>query len=202
MPSNHLILYCPILLLPSIVPSIRVFSSVSVLHIRWPKYWSFSFGISPSNEYSGLISFRINWFDLIAVRGSLESLLQLRSLKASVLWLSVFLMVQLSHLYMTTGKTMCVCMLSCVWHFATPWTIAGQAPLSMNFSRWEYWSGLPFPPPGDLPDPGIEPTSLVSPALTGRFFTTSATWQASALTYGPLSVKWWLCFSTLCLGLS
>ena len=104
MPSNHLILYHPLLLLPSVVLSIRVFSSESALHIRWPKYWSFSSRISPSNEYSGLISFRIDWFDLLAVQGTLKSLLQHHSLKASILWCSALMMVQLSHLYMTTGK--------------------------------------------------------------------------------------------------
>ena len=103
MPSNHLILCCPFLLLPSIFPSIRVFSSESTLHIRWPKYWSFS--ISPSNEYSGLISFRIYWFDLLAVQGTLKSLLRHHSSKASILWCSAFFIVQLSHPYMTTGKT-------------------------------------------------------------------------------------------------
>ena len=101
MPSNHLILCRPLLLLPSIFPSIRVFSSESVLRIRWPNYWSFSFNISPSNEYSGLISFRIDWFDLLAVQGTLKSLLQHHSSKASILRCSAFFMVQLSHLYMT-----------------------------------------------------------------------------------------------------
>ena len=105
MPSNHLILCRPLLHLPLIFPSIRVFSSESVLHIRWPKYWSFSFSISPSNEYSGLISFRIDWFDLLAVQETLKSLLQHHSSKASSLWGSAFFMVQLSHLYVTTGKT-------------------------------------------------------------------------------------------------
>ena len=105
MPSNHFILCCPLLLLPSIFPSIRVFPNESALCIRWPKYWSFSFSISPSNEYSGLISFRIDWCDLLEVEGTLKSLLQLHSSKASILWHSVFFMVQLSHPYMTTGKT-------------------------------------------------------------------------------------------------
>ena len=105
MLSNHLILCCPLLLLPSIFPSIRVFSNESVLHIRWPKYWSFSFSNSSSNEYSGLISFRIDWFDLLAVQGILKSLLQYHSSKASIPWCLAFFMVQLSHLYMTTGKT-------------------------------------------------------------------------------------------------
>ena len=97
MPSNHLILCCPLLLPPSIFPSIRVFSSESVLCIRWPKYWSFSFSISPSNEYSGLIFFRMDWLDLLAVQGTLKSLLQHHSSKASILWHSAFLIVQLSH---------------------------------------------------------------------------------------------------------
>ena len=104
MPSNHLIL-CHPLLLPSIFSSIRVFSNESVLPIRWPKYWSFSLRISPSYEYSGLISFKIDWFDLLAVQGTLKSLLQHHSSKASILWCSGFFMVQLSHPYMTNGKT-------------------------------------------------------------------------------------------------
>ena len=104
MPSNHLILCHPLLLLPSIFPSIRAFSSESALHIRWPKYWSFSFNISPSNEYSGLISFRMDWLDLLAVQRTLKSLLQHHSSKASILWPSAFLIVQLSHPYTTTGK--------------------------------------------------------------------------------------------------
>ena len=105
MPSNHLILCCPLLLLPSIFPSIRVFSSELVLCIRWLKYWSFSFSISPSNEYSGLISFRMDWFDLLAVQGTLKSLLQYHNSKASVLQHSPFFIVQLSHPHMTIGKT-------------------------------------------------------------------------------------------------
>ena len=105
MPSNQLILCRPLLLLLSIFPRIRVFSNESVLHIRWPKYWSFSFNISPSNEYSRLISFRMDWFHLLAVQGTLKSLLQHHSSKASILQHSAFFMVQLSHPYMTTGKT-------------------------------------------------------------------------------------------------
>ena len=104
MPSNHLILCHPLLLLPSIFPNIRVFSNESALRIRWPKDWSFSFNISPSNEHPGLISFRIDWLDLLAVQGTLKSLLQHHSSKASILWCSAFLMVQLSHPYMTTEK--------------------------------------------------------------------------------------------------
>ena len=105
MPSNHLILCCPLLLQPSILPSIRVFSNESVLCIWWPKYWSFSFSISPSNEYSGLISFTMDWLDRLAVQGNLKSLLQHHSSKASILQCSALFIVQLSHPYMTTGKT-------------------------------------------------------------------------------------------------
>ena len=105
MPSNHPILSCPLLLLPSIFPSIRVFSNESVLHIRWPKYWSFSFSISPTNEYSGLISFRITWLDFLRVQGTLKSFLQHHSSKASILQCLAFFTVQLSHPYMTTIKT-------------------------------------------------------------------------------------------------
>ena len=104
MPSNDLILCHPLLLLPSIFPSIRVFSSESVLHIRWPKYWSFSFSISPSNEYSGLVSFLIDWLGLLTVQGTPKSLLQHHSSKPSILWHSAFFIVQLSHSYTTTGK--------------------------------------------------------------------------------------------------
>ena len=116
MPFNHLILCCPLLLLPSIFPSIRVFSNESVLCIRWPKYWSFSFSISPSNEYSGLIYIRIDWLDLLAVQGTLKSLLQHHSSKASILRCSAFFIVQLSHPYMTTGKTIAL----------TRWTYVGK----------------------------------------------------------------------------
>ena len=116
MPSNHLILCHPLLLPPSIFSSIRVFSNESVVCIRWPKYWSFSFSISPSNEYSGLISFRMDWLDLLAVQGTLKSLLQHHSSKASILQRSAFFMVQLSHPYMTTGKTIAL----------TRWTFVGN----------------------------------------------------------------------------
>ena len=105
MPSSHLILCCPLLLLPPIPPSIRVFSNESTLHLRWPKYWSFSLSISPSNEHPGLVSFRMDWLDLLAVQGTRKSLLQHYSSKASILQCSAFFTVQLSHLYMTTGKT-------------------------------------------------------------------------------------------------
>ena len=114
MPFNHLILYRPLLLLPSIFPSIRVFSNESALCVRWPKYWSFSFSISPSNEYSGLISFRIDVFDLLAVQGTLKSLFQHHSSKASILWCSTFFIVQLSHPYVTTRKTIALTRWICV----------------------------------------------------------------------------------------
>ena len=124
MPSNHLILCRPLLLSQSsIFPSIRVFSSESVLHIRWPKYWDFSFSISPSNEYAELISFRIDWLDLLVVQGTLKNLLQHHSSKASILWCSAFLVVQLSHPYMTTGKTIGL----------TRWTFVGKV-MSLLFN--------------------------------------------------------------------
>ena len=122
-PSNHLILCCPLLLLPSIFPSIRVFSNESALHIRCPNYWSFRFNISPSNEHPGLISFRIDWLDLLAVQGTLKSLLQHHSSKASILWHSAFFTVQLSHPYMTTGKTIAL----------TRWTFVGKV-ISLLFN--------------------------------------------------------------------
>ena len=105
MPSSHLILCRPLLLLPSILPSIRIFSNESTLHMRWPKYWSFSFSINPSKEHSGLISFRMDWLDLLAVQGTLKSLLQHHSSKSEILQCSAFFTVQISHPYMTTGKT-------------------------------------------------------------------------------------------------
>ena len=119
MPSNHLILCHPLLLLPSLFPSIRVFSNESVLHIRWLNYWSFSFIISPSNEYSGMISFRMDWLDLLVGQGTLKSLLQHHSSKASVLQCSTFFIVQLSHPYMATGKTIAL----------TRWTFVGKVNL-------------------------------------------------------------------------
>ena len=122
-PFNHLILCCPLLLLPSICPSIRVFSKESVLWIRWPKYWSFSLSISPSNEYSGLIFFRMNLLDLLAVQGTLKRLLKHSSSKASILWCSAFFMVQLSHPYLTTGKTIAL----------TRWTFVGKV-MSLLFN--------------------------------------------------------------------
>ena len=129
MPSNHLILCHPFLLLPSIFPSIRVFSNESALRIRWPKFWSFSFNISPSNEYSGLISFRIDWLDLLAVQGTLKSLLQHHSSKASILWHSAFFIVQLSHSYTITGKTIAL----------VRWTFVGKV-MFLLFNIWLVWS--------------------------------------------------------------
>ena len=123
MPSSHLILYCPLLLLPLIPPSIRAFSNESTLHMRWPKYWSFSFSISPSNEHPGLISFRMDWLDLLAVQGTLKSLLQHHSSKPSILQGSAFFTVQLSHPYMTTGKTIAL----------TRWTFVGKV-MSLLFN--------------------------------------------------------------------
>ena len=123
MPSNHLILYCPLLLPPSKFPSIRAFSNESALHIRWPKYWSFSLNISPSNEHPGLNSFRMDWLDLLAVQGTLKSLLQHHSSEASILWCSAFFIVQFSHPYMTTGKTIAL----------TRWTSVGKV-MSLLFN--------------------------------------------------------------------
>ena len=125
MPSSHLILCRPLLLLPSIPPSIRVFFNESALHIRWPKYWSFSFSISPCTEHPGLISFRMDWLDLLAVQGTLKSLLQHHSSKASILWCSAFFTVQLSHPYMTTGKTIAL----------SRWTSVGKVMLFSMLSR-------------------------------------------------------------------
>ena len=129
MPSNHLILCHPFLFMPSIFPSIGVFSNESALCIRWPKYWSFSFNISPSSEHSGLISFRVDWLDLLAVQGTLKSLLQHYSSKASILWCSSFFIVQLSHPYMTTGKTIAL----------TRRTFVGKV-MSLLFNMLSSWS--------------------------------------------------------------
>ena len=128
MSSNHLMFCHPLLLQPSIFPSIRVFSNESVLCIRWPKYWSFSFSIRPSNQYSGLISFRMDWLNLLVVQGTLKSLLQHHSSKAPILWRSAFFIVQLSHPYMTTGKIIAL----------TRWTFAGKV-MSLLFSMLSRW---------------------------------------------------------------
>ena len=124
MPPSHLILCRPLLLLPPILHSIRVFSNESTLRMRWPKYWSFSFSISPSSEYSGLISFRMDWLDLLAVQGTLKSLLQHHSSQASILWHSTFFIVQFSHPYMTTGKTIVL----------TRWTFVRQSNVSFIYT--------------------------------------------------------------------
>ena len=134
MSSNHLILCCPLLLPPSIFPNIRVFSNESVLHIRQPKHWSFSFSISPSNDYSGLISFRVDWLDLLAIQGTLKSLLQHHSSKASILWCSAFFMVQLSHPHMTTSKTVTL----------TRWTFVNKV-MSLLFNMLSRFV-IAFPP--------------------------------------------------------
>ena len=149
MPSNHLILYRPLLLLPSIFPSIRVFFSESVLCIRWPKYWSFSFSIKASNEYSGLISFKIGWFVLCAVQGTLKSLLQHHKLKASTLWCSAFFRGSYSQSHFPQNSLFMLLLshFSRVRLCATPEMAAHQAPQSLGFSRQEHWSGLPFPSP-------------------------------------------------------
>ena len=130
MPSNHLILCCPLLLLPSIFPSIKVFSNESALHIRWPKYSSFSFTISPSSEHPGPISFRMDWLDLLAVQGTLKSLLQHHSSKSSILWPSAFFIVQISHPYMTIGKTIAL----------TRWTFVDKVMSLLSYtSNWILW---------------------------------------------------------------
>ena len=143
MPSNHLIFCRPLLLLPSIFPSIRVFSNESVLHIRWPKYWSFSFSICPSNEYSGLISFRMDWFDLLEVQGTLKNLLQHHSSKTSVHQCTGFFIVQLSHPYMTTGKTIAL----------TRWTFGGKVMSLLFLPTYTLWK------PSHLWGPGQSPPS-------------------------------------------
>ena len=136
MPSSHLILCCPLLLLPSVFPSIRVFSNESVLHRRWQKYWNFSFSISPSNEYSGLTSVRMDWLDLLAVQGTLKSLLRHQSSKASILRSSAIFIVQLSHPYMTTGKTIAL----------TRWTFVGkEMSLFFNMLSGLVITFLPLP---------------------------------------------------------
>ena len=156
MTSKHLILCCCLVFLPSIFSSIRIFSNESVLRIRWPKYWSFSFSINPSNEYSGLISFRMDWLDLLAVLGTLRSLLQHHSSKASIPWYSAFFMVQLSHPYVTTGKTIAL----------TRWAFVGKV-MSLLFNRL---SRLGFPGGSEVKasawnagDPGAIPGSGRSP---------------------------------------
>ena len=187
MPSNHLIL-CRPLLLPSIFPSIRVFSNVSVIHIRWPKYWSFSFSISLSSEYSGLISFRMDWLDLLAVQGTRKSLLQHHSSKASILWRSAFFIVQLSHPYMTTGKTIAL----------TRRTFVGKVQLvSYKLVQplwrrlWRFLTKLKIELPYDpeIPLLGIHPdkTIIQKDTCTSMFvaalFTIAITWKQPKCPY-------------------
>ena len=170
MPSSHLILSCPLLLLRPIPPSIRVFSNESTLHIRWPEYWSFSFSISPSNEHPGVISFRMDWLDLLAFQGTLKSLLQHHSSKASILWCSAFFTVQLSHPYMTTEKTIAL----------TRWTLVSKVTsLLLNMlsrllitflprSKRLLISWLQSPPTLILEPPKIksDTVSTVSPSIS------------------------------------
>ena len=159
MPSNHLALCCSLCLLPSIFPSIRVFSNESVLRTRWPKYWSFS--ISPSNEYSGLISFRIDWFDLLVVQGTLKSLLQHHSSKASVLQHLAFFMVQLSHPYMTTGKIIAL----------TRWTFVGKVmSLLFNMLSWLVIAFLPRSSPLLISWLWSLPTVILEPPKISHLF--------------------------------
>ena len=153
MPSNQLILSCPLLLLPSIFPSIRIFSNESVLHIRWPRYWSFSFSISPSDEYSGLISFRMDWLDLLAVQRTLKSLLQHHSSKSSVLWHSAFFILQLLYPYMTTGKT----------PNSPPYCIAQGTLLSVMWQPG--WEGSLFSFLNNRLSPQGTPTKALPPPL-------------------------------------
>ena len=169
MPSSHLILCRPLLLLPPISPSIRVFSNESTLHLRWPKYWSFNFGIIPSKEHPGLISFRMDWLNLLVVQGTLKSLLQHHSSKASILWHSAFFTVQLSHPHMTTGKTIAL----------TRWTFVGKVmslPFNMLYrllidfpprSKRLLMSLLQSPPAVILVPPKRKPltVSIVSPSI-------------------------------------
>ena len=155
MPSNHFILCCPLLLPPSIIPSIRVFSNESVIHIRWPKYWSFSFNISPSHEHSGLIFFRMDWLYLLAVQGTLKSLLQHHSSKASILWCSAFFIFQLSHPYMTPGKTIAL----------TRWTFVGKV-ISLFFNLI-----LDITNPMDVGLCQLRERTCIS-SIAGGFFTT------------------------------
>ena len=176
MPSNHLILCHPLLLLPSIFPSITLFWNGSALRIRWPKYWRFSFNIIPSNKHPWLVSFRMDWLDLLAAQGTLKSLLQHHSSKASILLRSAINVYQgrngNGYMFQYLHAAWMIISFSRDWLFVTLGTVAQWAHVSLGFSRKEDWSGLPCPLPGDLPDPGVELTSLTSPALAGGFLTT------------------------------
>ena len=167
MPSNCLLLYCPLLLLPSIFPSIRVFSKESALCIRWPKYWTFSFNISPSNEHPGLISFRRDWLDLLAVQGTLKSLLQHHSSKTSVLQHSAFFTVQLSHPYMTTGKTIALTRQTFLDKVTSLLfnTLSRLVVTSLSRSKHLLISWLQSPPAVILEPPQIKSVSTVRPCI-------------------------------------
>ena len=194
MPSSHLILCHPLLLLPPVPSSIRVFSSDSTLHMRWPKYWSFSFSISPSNEHSGQISFRMDWFYLLAVQGTLKSLLQHHTSKASIFWHSAFFIVQLSHPYITTGKTIAF----------IRWTFVGKvmsllfnmlSSLVITFlprSKWVLISWLQSPSAVILEPPKIK-SATVSPSISHEMMGPDAMilvtecWTLSQIFHSPLS---------------
>ena len=173
MPSNYLFLCHPLLLLPSIFPSIRVFSNESALRIRWPKYWSFSFNISPSNEQPGLISFRMDWLDLLAVQGTLKSLLQHHK------WRWIYPCVP--------------CVLSCIWLFVAPWTVACQASLSMEFSRQEYWVAISYSRGSSQPR---DQTCVSCISCIGRFFTSRPPGNISHPTSNCLLSFYWLYFDS------
>ena len=195
MPSNHLILCCPLVLLPSIFPSIRVFSNevakVLEFHMRWPKYWSFSFSISPSNEHPGLISFRMNWLDLLAVQGTLKSLLQHHSSKASILRRSAFFIVQLSHSYMTTGKTIAL----------TRWTFVDKVIRHLLISCLQSPSAVILEPKKIK----SVTVSIVSPSICHEvmgldaMILVSEYWVVSPLFHSPLSSSSRESFVSLCL---
>ena len=179
MPSSHLILCHPLLLLPPIPPSIRVFSNESTLCLRWPKYWSFSFSISPSNEYPGLISFRMDWLDLLAVQGTLKSLLQHHSSKASILRCSAFFTVQLSHPYMTTGKTIAltrqisICkVMSLLFNMMSRWVITFLLRSKCLLISWQQ---SPFAVILEFPKMKSDTVSTVSPSISHEVMGPDAT---------------------------
>ena len=193
MPSNHLILCCPLFLLPSIFPRIRVFSNESVLHIRWPMYWNFSFSISPSNEYSGLISFRMDWLDLLAVQGTLKSLLQHHSSKASLLWCSAFFMVQLSHPYMTTRKTIALTRQTFVGKVMSHYICFDFLETLVPWSSWFTFLLLFLASPSPQMTPDFLADHL-APALTSTFYSLAPSSSVASQT----TLQAWLSV-TICL---